>query len=303
MLTAGVLIALAFAAVFWFWLSRHIVAPLTALTKEVGALDPTVRNVRLSSAARSGEIQIIADAFDLYLERMDRLIERETSFTSAVSHELRTPLSILSTSAELLAGNKRLDERAVKQVARIQKSVDEVSRLVSSLLALARDARHVDKNGEQVIDLRSFCELLIEQHRPLLVGRSLEIALHAAASPAIACFDADLSIVLGNLLRNAIAYTDSGLITISIDDRAVRIHNPGEMIDSGDLERVLECYYSGPNSSGSGLGLYLAKRICDRHKWTLSLTSAPGAGVTALVGFNPVGPVSRPALLNHAPVS
>ncbi len=303
MLTAAVLIAIAFAGAFGFWLSRHIVAPLTALTEEVGALDPAVRNVRLSPAARGGEIQIIADAFERYLERLDRLIEREASFTSAVSHELRTPLSILSTSAEILAGNKRLDERAVKQVARIRKSADEVSRLVTSLLALARDTRHVDRHGEQLIDLREFCEVLIEQHRPLLLGRAVDIELRASASPSIACFDADLSIVLGNLLRNAIAYTDTGLITITIDDRSVRVHNPGEVIDAGDLEHVFECYYSGRNSSGSGLGLYLAKRICDRHEWTISLTSVPGMGVTAVVGFFPVDALDRPPQLEQAALS
>lgn len=303
MLSAAVLIIFAFAAAFGYWLSRHIVAPLTALSIEVGALDPAVRNVRLSPAARSDEIQVIADAFERYLERLDRLIEREASFTSAVSHELRTPLSILSTSAEILAGNKRLDERAVKQVARIRKSVDEVSRLVTSLLALARDARHIDKHGEQVIDLRSFCEVLIDQHRPLLLGRAVDIELRASASPSIACFDADLSIVLGNLLRNAIAYTDTGLITITIDDRSVRVHNPGEVIDAGDLEHVFECYYSGRNSSGSGLGLYLAKRICDRHKWTISLTSVPGMGVTAVVGFFPVDALDRSPQSEQAALS
>jgi signal transduction histidine kinase len=285
LLVAGILMNVGLITVLGLWALWRVVVPLMSLTRELELLDPAVRTLTLSPAARRGEVQVIAEAFERYHERTNRLREREASFTAAVSHELRTPLAVLSTSAELLATHKSLDHWAERQIKRIRKSADDVTGLVTSLLALARDSRRVVLDGDTLIDLRTFCERLIDDYRHQFDGRSIKVDVRTRTTAAIACTEADLSIVLGNLLRNAITYTEAGMIEIDVDATSVSIRNPGGAIEPGELDRVFDCYYSGVNSFGTGLGLYLAKRVCDRYGWSLTLVSEPGTGVTARVEF------------------
>jgi signal transduction histidine kinase len=285
LLVAGILMNVGLITVLGLWALSRVVVPLMSLTRELELLDPAVRTLTLSAAARRGEVQVIAEAFERYHEKANRLREREASFTAAVSHELRTPLAVLSTSAELLATHKSLDHWAERQIKRIRKSADDVTGLVTSLLALARESRRIVLDGDIPIDLRTFCERLIDDYRHQLDGRSIKVEVRTHTAAAIFCTEADLSIVLGNLLRNAITYTEAGLIEIDVDATSVSIRNPGGAIDPVELERVFDCYYSGVNSFGTGLGLYLAKCVCDRYGWTLTLSSEPAMGVTARVGF------------------
>ena len=93
-----------------------------------------------------------------------------------------------------------------------------------------------------------------------------------------------ITIVIGNLLRNAIAHTDKGNIHVSLIDGNVSIEDTGRGISEEDLERVFERHYS-TNSEGSGMGLYIVKSICDRYGWKIDLRSRLGKGTTAALTF------------------
>ncbi|MBK6739117.1 MAG: sensor histidine kinase [Haliea sp.] len=93
-----------------------------------------------------------------------------------------------------------------------------------------------------------------------------------------------MQITVGNLLRNAIEHTRDGRIKIRIEDSLIAISDTGEGIPADKLAQVFDRSYS-TKASGTGLGLNLVKRICDRFHWTITLDSTPGHGTLATVRF------------------
>jgi signal transduction histidine kinase len=89
---------------------------------------------------------------------------------------------------------------------------------------------------------------------------------------------------VANLLRNAIEHTRDGRIEICIRDTQIAITDTGDGIPADKLAQVFERSYS-TKAGGTGLGLNLVRRICDRFHWTITLDSTPGAGTVATVFF------------------
>src|SRR5690554_3500326 len=94
-LAAGVLLVMAVAVLTGWRASLAVLAPLQALTYQLSRIRPDQRGARLSTDSQGDEVGLIAGAFDQYLERLDRFVEREKYFAAAASHELRTPLSVV----------------------------------------------------------------------------------------------------------------------------------------------------------------------------------------------------------------
>lgn len=267
-----------------FWLSRRVIAPVSLLAEQVTALDPTHRNVELAPHYHGYEVRVIAQAFDRYMERVDKLVEREASFTAAASHELRSPLAIISTSAELLDGDPRIPEQLKGTIARLRHAVRDMSDFITAMLFLARepDASRTEIKGETA--MHEFLPRIVDDYRSLVNG-AVGLELTANEPLIVAAPESHLSIIVGNLLRNAIAYTEVGRITASSQQRRLTIVDTGHGIRPQDLDHVFERHYRGADSRGNGLGLYTAKNICDRYGWRLKIDSLPDRGTSATLEF------------------
>ena len=96
-----------------------------------------------------------------------------------------------------------------------------------------------------------------------------------------------LSIVVSNLIRNAFSHTPSGTVNISIENNQLIVSDTGSGIPSQEMGKVFQKYFRGSASTGSGIGLSLVKRICDRYGWAIILNSIEGQGTTARLIFVP----------------
>jgi signal transduction histidine kinase len=94
-----------------------------------------------------------------------------------------------------------------------------------------------------------------------------------------------LAVVLGNLLRNAFAYTDQGRIRVRVDAELVSIEDTGRGIAAEDRERIFLPYHRGAQSAGAGLGLSLVRRICERHGWSIVIGPGESGGTLAVLRF------------------
>jgi signal transduction histidine kinase len=105
--------------------------------------------------------------------------------------------------------------------------------------------------------------------------------LWVSSSPKI------LAVVIGNLIRNACAYTEHGQVAVQITNATVRIEDTGIGIDDEQIKAVFSPYYRVPNAreSGHGIGLSLVKRMTDRFGWPIDITSHPGHGTVVEVQF------------------
>jgi signal transduction histidine kinase len=125
---------------------------------------------------------------------------------------------------------------------------------------------------------------IVDEHRHLSNGKSVALSfthenpLQVCGPPSV------VTIVIGNLLRNAIAHTERGTILIRLRDRTVSIQDSGKGIPAEALAQEFDRHFS-TDSGGSGIGLYLVKTICDRYGWKVDLRSTLGKGTTVVLSF------------------
>ncbi|MEM7255675.1 MAG: ATP-binding protein, partial [Pseudomonadota bacterium] len=97
-----------------------------------------------------------------------------------------------------------------------------------------------------------------------------------------------LAVLVGNLVRNACAYTEQGTIDITITENGLCIQDSGVGIPAGEMSKVFEAHYRGQrrsDSTGHGVGLTIVKRFSDRFRWPLRIDSDVGKGTRVEVKF------------------
>ncbi len=285
LLFLGALLTTTTAIWIGFWLSRKVIAPVSSLAEQVAGLDPKQRKIRLGGRFHGYEVETIARAFDRYLERVDHLVEREQSFTAVASHELRSPLAVISTSVEVLESDPRLPQSLREPLVRIQHAVRDMSEFTTAILFLAREPEVPESAVEAKTPVHKVLPEIVDYHRTMIRNRAVTLDLVANDPLIVRAPRSHIEIVIGNLLRNAIAYTDIGQIVISVRDHTLTIADTGRGISARDLQYIFARHYRGAGSRGHGLGLYIAKRIGDRHSWRLTIVSQPGGGATAVLKF------------------
>ena len=270
------LVALGLAAVIGIVLSRAVMRPVTELANDVTHLDPSRRHERLGKRFSDREVGVIAAALDDYMERLDRVLEREQSFTEDASHELRTPLAIIASAAELLIEEPGLSAPARERVQRIRRATVQMQSLIEALLFLAR--------GEST-DSSQPCALdqIVKESAEVVGAQAATKALHLTVNVqpvSVTGSPIMVACVVNNLLLNAVNFTQKGSIDIELTPRELTVRDTGIGIPPKDLSHIFERRYRGAQSRGLGLGLYLVSRICDRLGWTIETHSTEGSGTT-----------------------
>jgi signal transduction histidine kinase len=285
-------------------IAKQIGLPSHLLWNEV-RLDAPVSEQRM--ATYCALLATLAGTLDKHREAIDdvmRVNRTRDLFLATVSHEMRTPLSALSMRIEILLRTlPDLPPEAVKG-------------LESSLKSMRV---HVRQEADMVEDLIDAARTLTGQmsivRSPVELGQVLRDAISTVETHALAKhvsvqvtpidhgggieLEADgrrLQQVFWNLLFNAVKFTpDGGTIRIDIRrlDRQVEIDiaDSGQGIEAEDLPHVFGAFnlQQQGNSTGLGLGLYIARRIVELHDGTLSVSSAGrGQGATFSVRL-PIG--------------
>lgn len=277
------------AALSGHWLASRVIAPVTELVRRAASLTPGQPHQPLANEFPWHEVHQLAADFDDYLDRLHDFLQRERLFTGDISHELRTPLTVLAGASDLLLANPALDERAHKTVARIARAVTEMSEITAALLALAREQspEAVQTPASQAqCDAASLVAELVERHRQLLLNKPVTLQLQTLGRPILAADRAVLAMVFGNLLRNAIHFTDAGEVQVRLLDDAIELRDSGSGLGNRNVAELFRPHVRSPSSGGSGLGLSLVKRLCDRHGWRVQLSNQPRGGTLARLEFS-----------------
>jgi len=287
-LIASVVAAILIALWLGSWLSGKIISPVSTLARQVAELKPgnhTPLQERNSFA--DDEVGQLAATFDLYLDQLAQFIEREQEFTSNASHELRTPLAVINSAAELLLENPQLSERVHSQIERIARAGNRMTQMVEVLLLLAREPSPSEGDDEKEhCNLKDACMEVSEQHRFLTHGKKLTLRCDIIHDFEIQAPRAVVAIVLGNLVRNALTYTHEGEVVLTVDNGQVEVKDSGPGIPPEQLDQIFQRHYRGIQSGGSGIGLAIVKRICERQRWQIEIESEVDQGTIVRLGFS-----------------
>ncbi|NEV61191.1 sensor histidine kinase [Thiorhodococcus minor] len=286
LLALSVVLVTGVSALAGRWLACVVVSPVTALARRVSAQRPEDPPRALAGEFPWQEVQQLAADFDAYLTRLHDFIERERFFTADVSHELRTPLTVVAGAAELLQSDPSLGERNRARVTRIARAVAEMREMTEALLALAREQEAVSE-GALDCDVAAVAEELVQRYRNLFPGKPVELTLEVDARPRLRSDRAVLSMVLGNLLRNALAFTQEGHVRLRVASGLVAIEDTGPGLDPGAGADLFQPFVRGSDSRGAGLGLSLVQRLCAKQGWAVRLSNREGGGTRASLVFQP----------------
>jgi len=266
----GFVLAIALAVVIGRLTVRRVIDPVIRLASQVRGRDQMMALAPpLAPEYGEDELGQLAMAFDLAFSQLRQAVERERLFTSDVSHELRTPLMIVGTSAELLLRGD-LPERARRQVERIGKAAAEMQSLLEVFLALARAQAARLKSGEGV-SLRAMADEQGAFWEGEIRARGLRFVRRDEGEPDGLWHPTLLRVVMGNLLRNAMHYTEQGEIRLILDNGGFRVEDTGPGIPPAEQAQLFQPFVRGSQSRGEGLGLglSLARRICEQQGWQI----------------------------------
>lgn len=284
-LATSVIVAILIALWLGSWLSTRVISPVSELAQQVAERKVFSSSPRIAGHYANDEVGQLAATFDTYLQQMEQLIEREQAFTADASHELRTPLTIISGAAELLQENPELSERALKQVQRISRASERMSQMLEILLMLARETSSTQAQSDEQCQVHEVAREVVEQHRFLLQNSDVQLCVEVIEDFELSASRTVLSIIISNLLRNAISHTEQGRISVTISQRRIEIIDSGCGIAPEALNHLFDRHYRGANSSGSGIGLSIVKRICDRMGWQIEIESELGRGTRVSIDF------------------
>jgi len=207
-------------------------------------------------------------------------------YLAMLAHELRNPLAPLRNSAEMLRMLKVADPRLNELMSIIDRQVNHMARMLDDLLDLSRISRGKMQIDQEKLDLVERVRQTAEDYRGGIEQKGLTLVLQLPAQPLWVQGDPTrLMQVLGNLLRNAIQYTEPGgeiKVTVAVADDEdavwVRVSDTGIGLSAVTAEHLFEAFWQGDGTNrrgGLGLGLALVKGFVELHGGTVQVTS-PG---------------------------
>ena len=222
--------------------------------------------------------RLLAQAEETSLQR--------SNFVAAVSHDVRQPLYALGLFLESLRNQLTSDQQIAifEQAEDAHRAVDD---MFSALLEVSRLDAGAVVPAVSHFALGDMLETLVAERRPEAQAKGLE--LDCAPTDAVAMSDPILlARVIRNLLSNAVKYTESGHVSLSVDDDdaseiEIAISDSGRGIPPDRQAAIFTEYVQLDNperdrKKGLGLGLAIVKRVCEVLDHPLRLESEPGRG-------------------------
>lgn len=281
------LVLIAAAAFAVRWAVQRALKPLLALKEAVERRSPRDLSA-IDETASPEEVRPLVDSLNRLFQLVNAQAESQRRFVADAAHQLRTPLAGLQAQVEAwaqAAGTRPEGNLALptEQVYKLRNATRRTSQLANQLLALSRaDARGMQVQPQQRVDLKALCEDSLEAHLDAATSRGIDLGLDVEAAGVMG-HEWLLRELLSNLVDNAVKYCDEGgTVTIRCGLRGgqpfLEVEDDGPGVAAAEMPRILERFYrvQGTAGEGNGLGLAIAEEIARVHHSHLQLQ--PGAG-------------------------
>jgi PAS domain S-box-containing protein len=275
------------------------------LQAEVETQTRDVATLAAELAARKHELEASLELTRRAREEAERAAAVKTSFLRLVSHELRTPLTSVHLQLQRLAREAE-GPLAPAQKGIVRRGAFAVTRLTGLVEALLYEAQIASGRlaaAVEDVDVGALAAGVVAELRPQADEKGLELRLRAADPvPWVQTEPRFLRLILTNLVGNAVKYTPSGAVEVSVESGGeglrVSVRDSGPGISSEDQARVFEPFERGVRASeefmpGVGLGLAVVRDLASAIGARVELRSAPGLGSTFTVVL-PVRQRGRP---------
>ena len=224
--------------------------------------------------ARTGELQkktAELERANIQLKELDRL---KSMFIASMSHELRTPLnSIIGFTGIILQGvTGDINEEQKKQLTMVKNSANHLLELINDIIDLSKIEAGMIELFIDKFDLSSLMKEVNDSFKVAAAEKDLNLTFKMPKRLSIKSSKRRTKKILENLVNNAIKFTDRGEIEIKVvkEDRSVEIsvRDTGIGIKKEDMDKLFKAFSQIRDEGrqfqeGTGLGLYLSKKLTD----------------------------------------
>jgi PAS domain S-box-containing protein len=229
-----------------------------------------------------GGVDVVRD-----VSREREVDEVKSALISTVSHELRTPLTLIHGFAELLVLRDMPVERRRAAAEEILEASRRLARLIDDLLSVSRMESGRLVLDPRPLDLGGLVERTLSPFRAMAAKHNIRAEIPSGL-PVIWGDPDKLEQILTNLVGNAIKYSPSGgdvVVSVGVDDDEVRVsvRDQGIGMSPRDMGQLFEKFYRVDRdevrrAGGTGLGLYITRRLVEMHGGRIWAESWTGAG-------------------------
>lgn len=227
-----------------------------------------------STREHTGFIIVMRD-----ITKQKTLDEQRDEFISVTSHELRTPIATAEANISTALMSKfsgKLTEDGKALLEKAHENVLFLSALVNDLNMLAKAEQDAIKLDGQPVDPEEFLQKTADNHKKQITDKGLSLEMDIEDGLPVTKTSTDiLREVLQNFITNAVKYTEEGTITMrayrkkDTDEIVFAIKDTGIGISKTDQKHIFEKFYRSEDyrtrkNNGTGLGLYIIKRLIER---------------------------------------
>lgn len=219
--------------------------------------------------------------------------------SATLAHELNNPLEAITNLIYIVRNSSGVDEKSKKRLDLADQELSRVAHLTKQTLGFYRDS-----SSPVRLDLSEVMDEVLAIYMRKLESKGVSVHKQYSQSDEVIAYPGEVRQIFSNLIGNAIdAMTDSGCVSIKIansrewrngDRSGVRatIFDSGSGIDPAIKPRLFEPFYTTKTDIGTGLGLWLAKELVQKHGGSISVHSSirTGSSGTAFSVFLPTNP-------------
>ena len=241
------------------------------------------RRIPVVSDDEIGELSI---SFNNMTNSLAQLEGMRRSFVANVSHELRTPMTTIGGFIDAILDGTIDGETEKHYLLVVSDEIKRLSRLVESMLCLAKLESGEQKINREVFDIVKVARNIVVSQEQRISEKNIDVrGLENDGITVNADYDLIYQVIF-NLIDNAIKFTnENGVIEFIVTQEGGRVsfavRNTGSYIEKADLKYVFDRFYKtdksrSVNKNGTGLGLYISKTIIDIHGGKISADSRAG---------------------------
>jgi signal transduction histidine kinase len=262
---------------------QNLLKPLDIFHHKIKNINANNLDTRLEVKNGNNEIDLIANEFNMMMQRIDNSYQKQKEFAANASHELRTPLARMLSRVENKIQHPNTNGDTKSFLKNILSDVNQLSELIHSLLILSKlDNQKVHEEEKHRLDeiIYDCIEKLNKTYPDFKIILNIDFSENIDVLMEIKGRKSLLEIAIINLLKNAYMYSNNKQADVTIAEKAngleLTIFNTGKPLSANEQKYLFQPFMRGKNAagiSGLGLGLRMVQRILLQHNSKIEYVS------------------------------
>ena len=278
----------ALVLVFGYLLAGILMKPFAKVTRAIEDITDGFQDEKISVPDYT-ETELITDAFNKMLGRVQSLDTSRQEFVSNVSHELKTPLTSMKVLADSLNGQEDVPVELYREfMLDIGNEIERENKIINDLLSLVKMDKSASDLNITSVNINEMLDLILKRLKPIAEKQHVDLVLESFRPVTAEIDEVKLTLAITNLVENAIKYNkEDGWVHVSLNADYqyfyLKVEDSGIGIPEDSLEHIYERFYRVDKShsreiGGTGLGLAITRNAILMHRGAIKVFSTEGEG-------------------------